>query len=167
MLIFLIGMMGSGKTAIGKLLAEAMGLPFFDTDEIISNLEGMSISTIFDRKGETYFRQAECELISQWKITDAIVATGGGLPCYNDVMGILNSKGKTVWIQVGADKLTARIIKGSDKRPLIKGKTPQEITSVIKKLAKERKPFYQQAQIKIRSEEEKDQTVRKILKKLY
>ena len=86
MLIFLVGMMGSGKTTVGQMLANELSLPFFDTDEILTSIEDRSIPEIFSQNGEEYFRSLEKELIDNWKISDGIVATGGGLPCFNDLM---------------------------------------------------------------------------------
>ncbi len=166
MLIFLIGMMGSGKTTIGQKLAEELVLPFFDTDEIISSIEGMSVSEIFEKKGEEYFRQTEKSIIDHWKISDAVVSTGGGLPCFNSLIEVLNSKGKTVFLQASIDILTERLNK-DQTRPLVAGKSPVQIKKAVSDLLKVRNPIYKNAKIKVKSDDSPDEVVRKIIVKLY
>jgi shikimate kinase len=166
MLIFLTGMMGSGKTTIGKLLAEELQLPFFDTDEIISSIEGMEIKDIFSSKGEAYFRQAEHTLVATWKISSAIVATGGGLPCFNDNMKLLNDKGKTVYLKASTDEITERIWQDRN-RPLVKDKTIPQVKKTISELMKIRKPYYEQSAIKIKATGTPEEIVKKIIVKLY
>ena len=166
MLIFLTGMMGSGKSTIGKLLAEELQLPFFDTDNIIASIEGMEVKDIFSFKGEPYFRQSEYDLISSWKISSAVVATGGGLPCHHHQMEILNKMGKTVYLKASIDEITQRISQDQN-RPLVKGKSIPQIKKTISELAKIRKPYYEQAGIKIKSAGTPEEIVKKIMVKLY
>ena len=167
MTIFLIGMPGCGKSTIGKLLAEHLQLPFFDTDSLIADMEAMSIPEIFEKHGETHFRKLEKELIDHWKVTNAVIATGGGLPCNNDLISKLNTKGKTLWVQVATDELVTRLSSSHDRRPMLDGLSPKEMKSMISQIFKQRKPDYQKAQIKIKGEQDIEQTVRKILRKLY
>lgn len=148
MLIFLVGMMGSGKTSVGRLLAERLAVPFYDTDEIISSLEDMSISDIFAHKGEAAFRQLERELIQHWKMVEGVVATGGGLPCQDDMMEVLHEKGTTVYLQVSIPEIVHRLQQDTT-RPLVAGKTDKEVTKIIQNLSNARKPFYQKANIKV------------------
>jgi shikimate kinase len=166
MLIFLVGMMGSGKSTIGQKLAAELTLPYFDTDEIIASIEGMAVSDIFQQKGEAYFREAEKSVISHWKISDGVVATGGGLPCYNSLMDILNNKGKTVFLRTSIDTLIERISK-DQSRPLVAGKSKTEIKKTVADLLKQRKPIYGQAKIKVNSEDSLEEVVRRIIIKLY
>jgi shikimate kinase len=166
MLIFLTGMMGSGKSTIGKLLAEELQLPFFDTDEIISSIEGLEVKDIFSSKGEPYFRQAEHTLVATWKISSAIVATGGGLPCFHENMKLLNEKGKTVYLKASTDEITERIWQ-DQSRPLVKGKTKPQVKRTISELMKIRKPYYEQAIIKIKATGTPEEIVKKIIVKLY
>lgn len=166
MLIFLTGMMGSGKSTIGKLLAEELQLPFFDTDNIIASIEGMEVKDIFSFKGEPYFRQSEYDLISSWKISGAVVATGGGLPCHHHLMEILNKMGKTVYLKASIDEITQRLSQ-DQTRPLVKGKSIPQIKKTISELAKIRKPYYEQAGIKIKSAGTPEEIVKKIMVKLY
>ncbi|MGB4838319.1 MAG: shikimate kinase [Saprospiraceae bacterium] len=166
MLIFLTGMMGSGKSTVGLKLAEELAMPFFDTDNIIESIEGMSVSDIFTVKGEDYFRNAEFELISDWKISDGIVATGGGLPCYNGLIDQLNAKGKTVFLKTSISKIVERISK-DQTRPLVAGKSTAQIKKAISGILKMRVAEYNKSKIKIRSEGTTDEIVRKIIVNVY
>lgn len=167
MTIFLIGMPCSGKSTLGLQLAEHLQMPFFDTDAIIEDMEGMKVSEIFTKHGEARFRDLEHELMANWKLSHAVVATGGGLPCHNDLIDILNSKGKTIWLQVSIDALTERLSQSEVIRPLTDGKSDKEIKSKLKELLKNRKPIYSKAQIRVKVESDSEVTLRKILRKLY
>ena len=166
MLIFLVGMMGSGKTTVGQMLANELSLPFFDTDEILSSIEDRSIPEIFSQNGEEYFRSLERELIENWKISDGIVATGGGLPCFNDLMEKLNEKGKTIFLATSAVHITDRISQDMN-RPLVAGKTPSQVKRAINDLLKLRKEFYSKAKIKVKTDLGPEDTMKRIIRKLY
>jgi shikimate kinase len=167
MTIFLIGMPGSGKSTIGKMLSEKLDLPYFDTDEIISRMEGDTIPKIFENFGEPYFRLKEEELIKNWKLHNAVISTGGGLPCYNNLMQILLSKGHVIWLKVSTEMLSERIMSEPNQRPLFAEKTKQETIKTIKKMLVERKDFYQQATIRVFNDGNSEDVVKKIIVKLY
>lgn len=167
MTIFLIGMPCSGKSTLGLQLAEHLQMPFFDTDAIIEDMEGMKVSEIFTKHGEARFRDLEHELMANWKLSHVVVATGGGLPCHNDLIDILNSKGKTIWLQASIDALSERLSQSEVIRPLTDGKSDKEIKSKLKELLKNRKPIYSKAQIRVKVESDSEVTLRKILRKLY
>ena len=136
----------SGKSTLGLQLAEHLQMPFFDTDAIIEDMEGIKVSDIFTRHGEARFRDLEHELMANWKLSHVVVATGGGLPCHNDLIDILNSKGKTIWLQASIDALSERLSQSEVIRPLTDGKSDKEIKSKLKELLKNRKPIYSKAQ---------------------
>ncbi|MBK6667342.1 MAG: shikimate kinase [Saprospiraceae bacterium] len=167
MTIFLIGMPCSGKSTLGLQLAEHLQMPFFDTDAIIEDMEGMKVSDIFTKHGEARFRDLEHELMANWKLSHVVVATGGGLPCHNDLIDILNSKGKTIWLQASIDALSERLSQSEVIRPLTDGKSDKETKSKLKELLKNRKPIYSKAQIRVKVESDSEVTLRKILRKLY
>ena len=167
MTIFLIGMPCSGKSTLGLQLAEHLQMPFFDTDAIIEDMEGMRVSDIFTKHGEARFRDLEHELMANWKLSHVVVATGGGLPCHNDLIDILNSKGKTIWLQASIDALSERLSQSEVIRPLTDGKSDKETKSKLKELLKNRKPIYSKAQIRVKVESDSEVTLRKILRKLY
>jgi shikimate kinase len=165
MLIFLVGMMGSGKTTIGKMLSYEWQLPFYDTDDIISSIEGLSVSEIFEKHGEDYFRTLEKELILSWKMTNCIVATGGGLPCIEGVMDVLNAKGKVIYLNTKPAILAERL---SDDvhRPLIMNLSKKEKEQKLKEILQQREVFYKAAKVKIVNNGDPAETVAKILSKV-
>lgn len=165
MQIFLVGMMGSGKTIVGKILAKTLNTPFYDTDAIIAKAEDLTISEIFQIHGEPYFRNLEKILIENWNITNGIVATGGGLPCHNDLMDELNEKGITVYIETPTEVIVERI-KKDESRPLKKGKTESDLFTTMEYLQRQRSQFYNEADITVKSVGTPDQIAEKILAKI-
>jgi len=162
MVIFMVGFMGSGKNWWGSALAEHTGIAFYDLDEAVEQAEGMDIVSIFREKGEGYFREAESrmleELASKIIIEEtsgnawtAIIATGGGTPCFNNNMKRMNELGLTVWLNPSVEELAARLEKETDKRPLLQGKKGKELTDLIAGKLLDRKPFYEMAQIEIKN----------------
>ncbi|MDZ7606361.1 MAG: shikimate kinase [Cyclobacteriaceae bacterium] len=150
--IYLLGMPSSGKSTIGKLLSSFLGLQFVDLDDVIEEKEGMEITDIFAVKGEPYFREIEHKnLRSQTEQFDGFVmATGGGTPCYFDSMDYMNRNGITVFLKVNIEDLYAKLSKkGSTKRPLLKGKTSEELYLELKTRYDARVGFYSKAQIVI------------------
>lgn len=118
--IVLVGFMGSGKTTIGKLLANSMGFSFVDTDAEIEKEEGISVSQIFEMKGEEYFRELESNFITNFQRKKCIIATGGGMPCYNDNMTKLKVLGTVLFINTPYDSIIERLKLNQGSRPLIK-----------------------------------------------
>ncbi len=147
MKIFLIGFMGAGKSFIGKRLASKLGLDFLDMDSILEKKQGMSIAEIFEEHGEGYFRNLEAEYLQEMiNLEKVVVATGGGVPCFNDNMEWMNHHGVTIFLDVPVEILTKRLMNESAERPLIKGKTAKELEAFIQNELDERMKYYQQAQ---------------------
>lgn len=148
--IFLVGYMCSGKTTLGKELARQMGVDFVDLDELIETQQKCSVSEIFASRGETGFRKIETEtlqaLIKDLHDKTAIIALGGGTPCQPGVMELLNSVGKVIYLEVPVPRLVERLIIGGDKRPLVAGKTAEELKDYVEKMIEQRKKFYEKAQ---------------------
>ena len=96
-MVYLIGYMGAGKTTITKLLADELHLPFYDTDQEIEKKQNRSVSEIFKKDGELYFRILETQLLNNIN-QNSIIACGGGLPIYNNNMGLINSKGISIYL---------------------------------------------------------------------
>lgn len=165
MLIFLIGMPGSGKTTIGKMLSYEWQLPFYDTDDIITSIAEQSIVDIFEEKGEAHFRQLEKELMTSWKMTNCIVATGGGLPCIDGIMDILNAKGKVIYLQTKATLLVDRL-QDDQGRPMLKDLSAKDKVNKIKDILLERENHYKTAKIKIVNNGSPEEAVAKILTKI-
>jgi len=119
MSVSLIGFMASGKSTVGVLLAEALGVPFVDLDERIEQREGASVSMIFEQRGESGFRAAErAALLSVLDGPPAVLACGGGTPCQPGAMHALGRWGQTVFLQVPLDRLRERTAADPNERPL-------------------------------------------------
>jgi shikimate kinase len=146
-LIFLIGFMGSGKTTLGRKLASRLGYEFMDLDHILEAKVGMTIAQYFSVHGEDAFRKLESELLKQIPYPEnAVVSTGGGLPCFFDNIDWMNAHGKTVYINLSPKTLADRLENEKDKRPVLRDHGPNLVNFIEGKLA-ERDKFYKQAQI--------------------
>ncbi len=160
--IFLTGFMGSGKTTIGKKLADKLNMPFYDTDAIIEQKEKMTIAEIFVKKGEKYFRNQETitlrEITSNYK--KGIVSTGGGIVMNEKNIEIMKNSGIIVFLYASFSTLFERI-KNSTNRPLVK-------TENLYNLYQKRLPFYEKATLKINTDDFKsvDEIVNFLLKKI-
>lgn len=142
--------MGAGKSYWGKQLAEHLELPFYDLDDVIVESEEMSISDIFATKGEDYFRQKESFWLRELSEGDNfLISCGGGVPCFQDNMDVMNERGTTIWLNPELAVIVDRLKRKKSKRPLIADLPDDEIMAFVEKKLAERQPFYQQAQITI------------------
>jgi shikimate kinase len=154
MRIFLTGFMGSGKTTIGKRMAEVIGFDFVDTDQLIEQEQGMLISDIFAAFGEDVFRKQEHDMLqSLLQRNFTIISTGGGTPCFQNNMDLMLAHGKVVYLNTEPCILAKRLIHSHIERPLIKGKSMEELQEYITNKLKEREPFYQRADITVSTED--------------
>lgn len=141
--IVLIGFMGSGKTSVGKRLGKRLQLPFVDTDEMIEEKMGMTVSDIFEKFGETYFRQLETETIKEL-LGDSrrcVISVGGGLPVQPQNRQYLKEIGDVIFLTATADVLTERL-RADDTRPKLKG---GDLREKITSLMEQREAAYQEA----------------------
>jgi len=146
MKIFLVGFMGSGKTAYGKQLAQVMDLDFYDLDQVIADNMEMSIKAIFQGQGEAYFRTVEQQALrATGDVDQAVIATGGGTPAFHDNMDWMRANGETIYLKLLEDKLLKRLKKDQDKRPLIQGMKENQLREYISKQLKARSYYYLQA----------------------
>lgn len=145
-LIFLVGFMGVGKTYLGQKLAQQLYYDFVDTDQLIEAQYGQTIPEIFAAKGETTFRTYEREITHQLLDRERlIVATGGGLPCHNNMMATLRKAGTTIYLETAADTIIKRLSGNPANRPLLEGKTAEVQSVVIASLMEKRAPIYEKA----------------------
>jgi shikimate kinase len=145
--IFLIGYMGSGKTTVGKLLAEKLGYSFVDMDAHIEEKYFKSVSEIFSQLGEQEFRILEKKCLHEVaEFESVVISTGGGAPCFFDNMDFMNVHGLTVYLKLSAKELTNRLEHSRDgKRPLLAGKKGEDLVQFISEGLSKREPFYNQA----------------------
>lgn len=160
MRIFLIGYMGCGKSSIGRALAQRLGVPFFDTDTAIEQRCGASVSAIFAERGEAAFRALESDALAQAAGLDqAVVATGGGAPCFGDNLERMNAAGLTVYFKMSPEKLASRLYRGKHKRPLIADKSDAELLAFIALNLEKREPCYSGAKLIIQCDGVSDQYI--------
>lgn len=146
--IVLVGLMGAGKTTVGRRLARRLGLEFADSDFEIEKAAQMTVSDIFSTYGETYFRSGERRVISRLINGPArVLATGGGAFIDAETRAIMKEKSITVWLDADLDVLVERTAR-RDTRPLLKNGDPKQI---LENLMLERAPIYAQADIRVRS----------------
>jgi shikimate kinase len=158
--IFLVGMMGAGKTSLGKTLAKQSGLPFLDTDAYIKVQTGQSIPEIFSTKGEVAFRKMEEECFHSLTPNAQWIATGGGFPCFNDLMVKMKQLGTVVYLKMTPEELNKRI-QSVANRPLLQTSEPiNELT----RLLLERAEIYEMADFVINGNQSTEILVKEIQK---
>ncbi|TRO65432.1 shikimate kinase [Christiangramia sabulilitoris] len=150
MKIFLLGYMGSGKSFLGEQLSAEMNMKFIDLDELIVRNEGTSISEIFQKKGEVYFRRVERKTLEDLieLDEDVIVALGGGTPCYGNNMQLIKDSRETtsVYLKLNINTLTDRLLQEKDHRPMISHlKDRDQLLEFIGKHLFERNFYYNQS----------------------
>ena len=144
--IILIGYMGAGKTTIGKALSKELGVIFYDLDWYIESRMRKTVSEIFAERGEEGFRQIEYNMLHEVaEFEDVIISCGGGTPCFFDNMDYLNQQGKTVYLKAEPEVLYKHLLMAKVERPLLKGKSKEELLKFIKEQLEKREPFYTKA----------------------
>ena len=144
--IVLIGYMGSGKTTVGKALAKEIGLPFYDLDWYIESRMRKKVSQIFAEQGEEGFRRIERNMLHEVaEFEDVVVSCGGGTPCFFDNMDYLNNQAQVVYLKADPEVLHKHLLMGKGDRPLLKGKSPEELITFIREQLEKREPFYTKA----------------------
>ena len=147
--IALVGLMGSGKSAIGRRLAKKLGLTFADSDQLVSKMAGVSIADIFDLAGEAKFRDMEFRAIqNQLQQPPHVLATGGGAFCEPETAALLRKNATVVWLQASPRTLLKRI-GDITSRPLLQNGPPLEI---LQQLQTDRVPFYREAHIHLNTD---------------
>ncbi len=150
MRIYLIGYMGSGKSTLGKKLARHAGLQFIDMDHYIEKRNCKTIPQIFAEEGEAEFRKKERKALEELSaFSDVVIATGGGAPCFFDNIDLMNRTGKTIYLDIDPKILANRLMQSKTERPLIKGKSKEELIRFIDETLRKRNEFYTQAHFQI------------------
>ncbi len=162
--IVLVGLMGVGKSTVGRRLAVRLGLPFVDADHEIEEAAGMTIADIFERFGEPYFRDGERRVIA--RLIDGrpkVIATGGGAFINDETRALILNSAVAIWLDAEPRVLASRVSR-RDTRPLLRGRDPLQ---VLTDLAEKRNPFYALAPIHVTSyDAPHEATVNAILEKI-
>jgi shikimate kinase len=150
--IVLVGMMGVGKSSIGRRLGARLGVPFVDADtEIETAAGGMAVADIFARHGEAAFRTLEARVIARLlESGPQVLATGGGAVMNDDTRAAIKAKGVSIWLSADVDVLMRRISKRKHERPMLHTDDP---TATLRQLLADRTPAYAQADLTVQSRE--------------
>lgn len=155
--VVLVGMMGAGKSSVGRRLAVRLGVPFVDADVEIEKAAGMTISEIFAAHGEPYFRAGETRVIARLlEGGPQVLATGGGAFMNADTRAAIRAKGISVWLRATLDVLNRRIKRRGD-RPLLK--SAADPAETLRKLIEERDPVYAEADLTVESRDVPHETI--------
>lgn len=161
--IYLIGMPSSGKSTLGKRIADTLHYRFVDTDRIIVREEGRSIADVFSQSGEDYFREAERRVLRTVRSGNSLViSTGGGMPCFHDNMGYINATGVSVFLDVPVEVLHNRMLTHAQHdRPLYSHEDPELLKSLQQRY-QARLPYYSQAHIIVTGETSEEDVLRRL-----
>ncbi|MEA3363953.1 MAG: shikimate kinase [Thermodesulfobacteriota bacterium] len=160
--IILTGFMGTGKTTLGRLLAERIGYEFIDTDALIEEQIGQTITELFQTQGEAAFRKLESELVEQLAQKEGLViATGGGLVLNPKNVAVLSKTGQIICLTARPEEILARVSKQQDVRPLLQEKDPQ---AKIIELLEQRDSVYQQFPQLSTSEHSQEELIKQLVK---
>ena len=162
--LVLVGLMGAGKSSVGRRLAARLGLPFVDADQEIETAAGMTIEEIFARHGEPAFRDGERRVIARLLDNPVhVLATGGGAFMDARTRALIRERATSIWLHAELDELVRRVSRRTD-RPLLKGGDPKV---VLERLMAERYPVYAEADVTVPSSAgSADETVERILERL-
>ena len=148
--IVLVGLMGVGKSSVGKKLAQRLSLPFVDADDAIEEAHDLSIAEIFEKFGEPYFRDGERRVIA--RLMDErprVIATGGGAFMQAETRALILQHAYSIWIDASIDTLVQRVAR-RNTRPLLIGRDPAQ---VLRELAAVRNPVYAEADLRVESDD--------------
>lgn len=170
MIISLVGYMGCGKSHISKILSEKINFKLIDLDKEISRRNKLTISEIFEKKGEISFRKLEREALEEILASEenVVLSLGGGTPVYYNNMEIINHSSRSFFLRASVSTLSERLSKQKEKRPLIANISDENLSEFIAKHLFERNQFYSKAQFNINTDaREPEDIVKEIIEKLY
>lgn len=155
--LFIIGYMASGKTTFGRALARRTGRQFIDLDFFIEQSFHTTISRLFEERGEEGFRSLESAMLREvGELDDVVISCGGGTPCFNANIDYMLSRGNTVLLEASVDRIVERLVANSSRRPLMKGKKPEEIRLAVEEGLASRRPYYDRAPVRFCGEQLED-----------
>jgi shikimate kinase len=144
--VFLIGYMGAGKTTLGKAFARALGLTFVDLDWYLEERFHKTVRQLFTERGEEGFRELERRMLHEAaEFENVVISVGGGTPCFFDNMEYMNEVGETVFLDVDIQVLFRRLKVAKQQRPLLDGKSDEELLAFIREALDKRLPYYSKA----------------------
>jgi len=151
-IVFLVGMPGVGKTFYGRYAALKLGIDFFDLDEEIEKFYHLTVFQIFKTNGEDEFRLMEHEILE--KVinkcnSNTIIATGGGTPCYNNNLNLMNDNGNVVWLNSSLHDILAHISTNLEVRPMFEGIKLEDLLAKMEEMLAKRIPYYSQTSLKL------------------
>ena len=145
--------MGAGKTTAAKRLANRLGWDVADTDAMFEAKYRISIDDFFQKYDEPLYRKLEADILKNTdNLSNTVISTGGGTACYFDNMEWMNQHGLTVFMRISPESVVDRVIHSHHKRPLVRGKSEEELLDFVSRHYAERLPFYEQACITVKSE---------------
>ena len=167
MRIFLIGFMGSGKSHTGKELAQLLQYPFIDLDDWIEEKAQKTISAVFAENGEKYFRELERTALEEMiQFENAIIACGGGTPCFHGNIEWMNNNGLTIYLETKDDILLTRLEPEKKHRPLLQKYDKVQLKLFIQEKIKERSKYYNQAWVIYKQESLNEKVAIRLVKEL-
>ncbi len=144
--------MGSGKSVIGRKLAASLGLPFIDLDLEFESLYKITIENFFKKYSEDVFRNLESKVLRQTEtLSEGIISTGGGTPCFHKNMEFINSNGTSIYLKASTEILLERILSSHKPRPLLMNLSKAKMLEKIDTMLNQRKKYYEEAKITVES----------------
>lgn len=164
--IILIGLMGAGKSKVAKILSKQLKIELIDTDTWIESRENKSVKQIFQDEGEDYFRRLENEVLLELASNQKslIIATGGGLPCFNNNMEQILKMGQSYYLKCSNDLLAIRLLQSKKERPLIKQMDAASLRNYLNELIQKREVYYNQANFTVDANQFAKDVAEEILK---
>ncbi|MCB9222886.1 MAG: shikimate kinase [Crocinitomicaceae bacterium] len=149
MQIFLIGFMGAGKSSLGKKIASRLSVNFIDADRAIEKEQNRSVQQIFSEEGEEKFRAIETDWLKNLKEGNDVIALGGGTPCFNNNLSLIQQKGISIYIKTPVPVIVSRLKQAKEVRPIIEHvkKDHEALTALVADMLAQRESFYNQANI--------------------
>lgn len=164
--VFLIGMMGSGKSFWTNKIAKWIKAGGYDLDDLIVMMEEKTITEIFEEDGEAYFRKAETKILKWFSEKKKFVlATGGGTPCFQANIDWMKKEGVVIWLDESIEVLVERLSSQKEHRPLIANLSNEELSNFLQNKILERTPFYQQAHYRLTGDQITESALKKIVQK--